>query len=112
MGLITLSKWVRVYREQGEAGLQSQPGRRGSRRPKVAAAIKTKVVELKRRHPALGIQKISQFLRRVMFLPFLFQVGERRAQKYLVSLFHHDVVWLTSGGSAAKARGKAAGLTE
>ena len=37
--------------------------------PKVAAAVKTQVVELKRRHPDLGIQKISQFLRRVLFLP-------------------------------------------
>jgi transposase InsO family protein len=35
----------------------------------VAAAVKTKVVELKRRHPDLGIQKISQFLRRLWFLP-------------------------------------------
>jgi transposase InsO family protein len=69
VGLSTLSKWVRVYREQGEAGLQSQSGRRGSRRPKMAAAVKTKVVELKRHHPDLGIQKISQFLRRVLFLP-------------------------------------------
>jgi len=69
VGLSTLSKWVRLYREQGEAGLQARPGRRGSRRPKVAAAVKTKVVELKRHHPDLGIQKISQFLRRVLFLP-------------------------------------------
>jgi transposase InsO family protein len=35
----------------------------------MAAAVKTKVVELKRDHPDLGIQKISQFLRRVLFLP-------------------------------------------
>jgi len=35
----------------------------------VAPAVKTKVVELKRRHPELGIQKISQFLRRMLFLP-------------------------------------------
>ncbi|HEX2714327.1 MAG TPA: IS481 family transposase [Candidatus Acidoferrales bacterium] len=69
VGLSTLSKWVRVYREQGEAGLQTQPGRRGSRRPKMPAVVKTKVVELKRHHPDLGIQKISQFLRRVLFLP-------------------------------------------
>ena len=44
-------------------------GRGGSRRPKVAGAVKAKVVDVKRRHPDLGIQKISQFLRRVMFLP-------------------------------------------
>jgi transposase InsO family protein len=69
VGLSTLSKWVRVYREQGEAGLQPQPRRGGRRRAKVAAAVKTQVVELKRRHPDLGIQKISQFLRRMLFLP-------------------------------------------
>jgi len=69
VGLSTLSKWVRVYRAQGEAGLQSKPTRRGRQRPKVAPVVKTQVVELKRRHPDLGIQKISQFLRRVLFLP-------------------------------------------
>ena len=38
VGLSTLSKWVRVYREQGEGGLQAQPRRASSHRPKVAAA--------------------------------------------------------------------------
>ena len=69
VGLSTLSKWVRLYRAQGEAGLQSKPRRPSRPQPKVAAAVKTKVVELKRRHPDFGIQKISQFLRRVLFLP-------------------------------------------
>jgi len=69
VGLSTLSHWVRVYRAQGEGGLQPQPGRRHRPQPKVAPAVKAKVVELKRRHPHLGIQKISQFLRRMWFLP-------------------------------------------
>jgi len=69
VGKSTLSKWVRLYRDQGEAGLKSQEVHRSRQRPKVAAAVKTKVVELKRRHPDLGIKKISQFLRRVLFLP-------------------------------------------
>jgi transposase InsO family protein len=69
VGRSTLDKWVKLYREQGEAGLQSQPRRGGSQQAKVAAAVKTQVVELKRRHPDLGIQKISQFLRRALFLP-------------------------------------------
>ncbi len=55
VGRSTLSKWVRVYRAQGEAGLQSQPTRRGGQRPQVAPAVKTPVVDLKRRHPDLGI---------------------------------------------------------
>jgi transposase len=69
VGRSTLSKWVRLYRDHGEAGLKSQEARPSRQRPKVAAAVKTKVVELKRRHPDLGIKKISQFLRRVRFLP-------------------------------------------
>jgi transposase-like protein len=69
VGRSTLSKWVRLYRDQGEAGLQSKPVQRNRPRPKVAPAVKTKVVELKRRHPAIGIKKISQFLRRGWFLP-------------------------------------------
>ena len=69
VGRSTLSKWVRLYRDQGEAGLQSKPAGPSRPRPKVAAAVKTEVVELKRRHPDLGIKKISQFLRRVLFLP-------------------------------------------
>ena len=68
VGFSTLSKWVRLYREQGEAGLQSKP--RGPSRPRseVAPAVKTQVVELKRQHPDFGIKKISQFLRRMWFL--------------------------------------------
>jgi len=69
VGRSTLDKWVKLYREQGEAGLEPQPRRRGGQRPQVAAAIKTHVVELKRRRPDWGIQKISQFLRRALFLP-------------------------------------------
>ena len=69
VGRSTLDKWVKLYREQGEASLQSRARQAGRQQPKVAAAVKTKVVELKRRHPDLGIQKISQFLRRVFFLP-------------------------------------------
>jgi transposase InsO family protein len=69
VGLSTLSKWVRRYRAQGEAGLQAKPRSASRPQPKVAAAVKTKVVELKRHHPDFGIQKISQFLRRLWFLP-------------------------------------------
>jgi transposase len=69
VGKSTLSKWVRLYRDQGEAGLKSKKAGPSRQWPKVAAAVKTKVVELKRRHPDLGIQRISQFLRHVLFLP-------------------------------------------
>ncbi len=40
VGLSTLSHWVRVYRTQGEAGLQPRSGRRNRAQPKVAPAVK------------------------------------------------------------------------
>src|SRR5512134_3504092 len=63
VGFSTLGAWVRRYRAQGEAGLQAKA--RSRPKPQVAAAVKRQAVELKRRHPDFGIQKISQFLRRV-----------------------------------------------
>ena len=36
LSLSTLGKWVRIYREQGEVGLQPQPRRSVSQRPKVS----------------------------------------------------------------------------
>ena len=69
VGRSTLSKWVRLYRDQGEAGLKSQEAGPSRQWPKVAAAVKAEVVELKRGHPDLSIKKISQLLRHVWFLP-------------------------------------------
>ena len=81
VGRSTLDKWVKLYREQGEAGLQPHPRGSGRRRAKVPAAVKTQVVELKRRHPDLGIQKISQFLRRMLFLPVSRETVRRTLQE-------------------------------
>ena len=39
VGRSTLSKWVRLYRDQGKAALQSKLARPSRRRPKVAAAV-------------------------------------------------------------------------
>ena len=39
VGQSTLSKWVRLYRDHGEAGLKSQEAGRSRQRPKVAAAV-------------------------------------------------------------------------
>src|SRR5512143_2968417 len=68
VGVSSIALWLRAYRAQGEAGLQGKLTQRPPR-PQVAPAVKQKVVALKRRHPDLGIQKISQFLRRVLWLP-------------------------------------------
>jgi len=69
VGLSTLGKWIRKYRTQGAAGLEATVRPPRNRKPQVAPAVKRQAVALKRRHPDLGIQKISQFLRRVLFLP-------------------------------------------
>jgi transposase InsO family protein len=81
VGRSTLSKWVRLYRDQGEAGLKSKPAGPSRPQPKVAAAVKAEVVGLKRRHPDLGIKKISQFLRRVLFLPVSRETVRRTLHK-------------------------------
>jgi transposase InsO family protein len=62
-----LSEWVRRYREQGEAGLQDSSTRLA--RAQLPAAVKDKIVELKRQQPGFGVKKIAQLLRRMLFLP-------------------------------------------
>jgi transposase InsO family protein len=69
VGRSTLSKWMKLYRDQGESGLRSKPVLQNVPRPKVAPAVKAQVVKLKQNHPELGVKKISQFLRRMLFLP-------------------------------------------
>ena len=61
-----LSRWLRLYKEQGEAGLQSEAP--GSRKPKVPAPVTDKILELKQANPTFGITRISQLLRRCFFL--------------------------------------------
>jgi transposase-like protein len=41
VGRSTLSKWARLYRGSGDAGLQSKSANPSPKRPKVAAAVKT-----------------------------------------------------------------------
>ena len=58
-----LGVWIRRYREQGEAGLQDR-----AHSPRVAAAVKQQVCDLKRAEPTFGVKRIAQWLRRMMFL--------------------------------------------
>lgn len=64
----SLYGWVRSYREYGEAGLRSQP-RRAHPPRKQTQAIRQKITEVKKEHPSFGVKRISQWLRRVLFLP-------------------------------------------
>ena len=63
-----LYDWAKRYKTGGEAGLA--PRRRGGgppRRP--AGALRQKIAEVKRQNPTFGVKRISQWLRRVLFLP-------------------------------------------
>lgn len=65
-----LYKWVRLYREGGEEALASRrltsPGPSARRLPE---ALRSEIAELKREAPERGVMRISQFLRRMLFLP-------------------------------------------
>ena len=63
----TVSHWVKAYQERGEAGLRNQVRRSGSRR-KLPGPVRKKIVEIKKRDPFFGVQRISHLLKRVFFL--------------------------------------------
>ena len=58
--------WVKRYREEGEAGLRNKPKSFPGRH--VAQPVKAKIISLKKSKPAFGVKRISQFLRRFLFL--------------------------------------------
>jgi transposase InsO family protein len=60
-------RWVKAYRERGEAGLRNQGVSSGSRR-KLPGPVREKIVEIKKREPFFGVQRISDLLKRVFFL--------------------------------------------
>jgi transposase InsO family protein len=63
----TILHWVKAYRERGEAGLRNEVRRSGSRR-KLPGPVRKKIVEIKKREPFFGVQRISHLLKRVFFL--------------------------------------------
>jgi len=65
----TVYGWLKAYREGGEAGLEPRRSTPGPRKRKVPLAVQAKITEVKRSHPTFGIRRISQWLRRVLFLP-------------------------------------------
>jgi len=60
-------RWVKAYQERGEAGLRDQVRSSGSRR-KLPGPVRKKIVEIKKREPFFGVQRISHLLKRVFFL--------------------------------------------
>jgi transposase InsO family protein len=63
----SLQRWVELYKLAGEAGLQ--PATQNARQAKLPPAIREQILALKQEHPAFGIKRISQWLRRWFLLP-------------------------------------------
>jgi transposase-like protein len=63
----TILDWVKAYRERGEGGLRNEVSRSGSRR-KLPGPVRKKIIEIKKREPFLGVQRISHLFKRVFFL--------------------------------------------
>jgi transposase InsO family protein len=62
-----LHRWVKAYQEKGEAGLRNQVSSSGGRQ-KLPGAVRSKILEIKKREPFFGVQRISHLLKRVFFL--------------------------------------------
>lgn len=60
-----LGRWVKRYREQGEAGFCREKRRSGSG---LHREVKARIVTLKQEEPERGVRRISDVLRRVFFL--------------------------------------------
>lgn len=63
----SLGNWLQAYRLGGEAGLQ--PAAPRSRQDRLPTPIADKIIALKQEHPAFGVKRISQLLRRWFLLP-------------------------------------------
>lgn len=62
-----IRRWVKAYQERGEAGLRN-PGVFSRGRRKLPGPVRQKIVEIKKREPVFGVQRISHLLKRVFFL--------------------------------------------
>jgi transposase InsO family protein len=65
----TLHVWVKRYQEEGEAGLEPRSTCPVKRKTQLPAAVHQAIVDVKRQHPAFGVRRIAQWLRRSLFLP-------------------------------------------
>jgi len=62
-----IRRWVKAYQERGEEGLRNPVRSLGSRR-KLPGPVRKKIIEIKKREPFFGVQRISHLLKRVFFL--------------------------------------------
>jgi len=62
-----LYAWVKRYRELGEAGLKPRHPSKSAPRP-ASERLREKIAEVKRKQPTFGVKRISQWLKRMLFL--------------------------------------------
>lgn len=75
-----IRRWVKAYQERGEAGLRNGVRSSGSRR-RLPGPVRQKIVEIKKREPFFGVQRISQVLKRVFFLSASAETVRRTLQE-------------------------------
>ncbi len=67
-GKSTISKWVKLYREHGQAGLSNPSTNSVKPRKQLDHNLQTKIIELKQEDPQRGIKRISDIMRRFFLL--------------------------------------------
>jgi transposase InsO family protein len=78
-GQSTISSWIKVYREQGESGLERPKSRSNKPRKMLNPNLKAKIIELKKDDPQRGVRRISDIMRRF----FLLQASPETVRKTL-----------------------------
>ena len=63
-GKSTISKWIKVYREQGESGLDRPSTRLNKARKTLDPNLESKITELKKDDSQRGVRRISDIMRR------------------------------------------------
>lgn len=63
----TMRKWVTRYRREGEEGFKKREGEKKAPRP-ASQRLHAKIVEVKAQQPASGVKRISQWMRRMLFV--------------------------------------------
>ena len=78
-GKSTISKWIKVYHEQGESGLDRPSTRSNKPRKTLDHNLKSKIIELKKDDSTRGVRRISDIMRRF----FLLQASPETVRKTL-----------------------------
>jgi putative transposase len=68
LGIHTVAHWAKRYQRYGEEGLRDLRNPAAEQQERLHAAVTAKILEVKQQNPGFGVKRISQWLRRVLFL--------------------------------------------